>query len=111
MPLSRPKLTRPSQIASSGRNVASGSGADVARSRGFDVDAADLGALRAAAEFRRHREQLQAEQMARLADALPLAQLRLPFVFDDRIGPAGLDVLADALESEVRGLPEMAGIL
>ena len=83
----------------------------VARAQGVKLDAGELHALRAAAAFRNHRQELQAEQMARLADALPLAQLRLPFIFDDRIGTAGLDTLATALADEVEGLPEMAGIL
>jgi len=62
--------------------------------------------LRAAADFRRHRQQLQAEQVARLADALPLPQLHLPYLFTTGLGPAEVDVLAAALGDAVRGLPE-----
>ena len=48
-------------------------------------------ALAAAADFRRHRVELQTEQVARLADQLPLPQLRLPFLFGAELGPAELD--------------------
>lgn len=62
--------------------------------------------LREAARFRRQRQALQAEQVARLADALPLPQLHLPYVFTTGLGPAEVDVLAQALGHAVRGLPE-----
>jgi hypothetical protein len=48
--------------------------------------------------------------MARLAEALPLPQLRLPYVFADRLGPVELDGLASALTGEVGGLPEPAEV-
>jgi arsenite-transporting ATPase len=63
-------------------------------------------ALAAAASFRSDRAALQAEQQARLADQLPLPQLRLPFVFTTEIGPAELDGLADRLLAEIAALPE-----
>ncbi len=53
-------------------------------------------ALAAAADFRRHRIALQAEQLARLDESLPLHQVRLPFLFEAELDPAGLGVLADA---------------
>ena len=62
--------------------------------------------LRAAAAFRRQRQQLQAEQVARLADALPLPQLHLPYLFTTGLGPPEVDVLAAALGDAVRALPE-----
>jgi Mrp family chromosome partitioning ATPase len=65
----------------------------------------EAAALAAAADFRRHRQQLQAEQVARLAEALPLPQLRLPFLFTADLGPAEVDLLADALAKEMEGLP------
>ena len=43
-------------------------------------------ALAGAAEFRRSRMALQAEQVARLAERLPLPQLHLPFQFTTDIG-------------------------
>ena len=63
-------------------------------------------ALASAASFRSDRAALQAEQQARLADQLPLPQLRLPFVFTTEIGPAELDGLADRLLAEIAALPE-----
>ena len=44
--------------------------------------------------------------MARLAEALPLPQLHLPFLFTTEVGPAEIDVLAHALAASVRALPE-----
>lgn len=64
-------------------------------------------ALAAAAAFRTDRMALQVEQVGRLADQLPLAQIRLPFVFTTEIGPAELDVLADRFLAEVAALPEV----
>jgi anion-transporting ArsA/GET3 family ATPase len=58
-------------------------------------------ALREAAEFRTRRQDLQAEQLARLDEALPLPQLRLPFLFNPEVGPHELDVLAGALAEQV----------
>jgi hypothetical protein len=64
-------------------------------------------ALAAAAAFRRGRMALQAEQIGRLEDRLPLPQLRLPFLFTTDIGPADLDVLAGAL---LDGVDALAGL-
>jgi anion-transporting ArsA/GET3 family ATPase len=84
---------------------------------GLDVDPvtaaeeADVGlrageadALRAAARFRAARQRLQQEQLARLADALPLPQLHVPALFTAEIGPSDLDVLADALSASIESL-------
>lgn len=84
---------------------------------GLDVDpeqaAAEAGvglrpgeaeALREAARFRSARQALQAEQVDRLASALPLPQLRLPALFTSEVGPTDLAVLARALEASVSGL-------
>jgi hypothetical protein len=51
--------------------------------------------------------ELQVEQVARLAEQLPLAQIRLPFVFTSEVGPEELDLLADRLLAEVESLPEV----
>ena len=59
--------------------------------------------------FRRERMALQAEQVARLAEALPLPQLRLPYLFDAELGPAELDLLADALLAGVEALDGTVG--
>jgi hypothetical protein len=61
-------------------------------------------ALAAAASFRRGRMALQAEQIGRLEEQLPLPQLRLPFLFTTDIGPRDLDVMARALLSEIHAL-------
>lgn len=61
-------------------------------------------ALGAAARFRLDRMALQAEQVARLNEALPLPQLRLPYLFDAELGPEQLDQLADAVLAAVDGL-------
>jgi len=58
--------------------------------------------LATAATFRAERTALQAEQLARLNDALPLPQLRLPYLFDAELGPAQLDLLADSLLEGIR---------
>ena len=64
-------------------------------------------ALAAAAEFRLERTDLQAEQVGRLAEQLPLAQIRLPFVFTTEIGPAELEGLAGRFLTEVEALGEV----
>jgi anion-transporting ArsA/GET3 family ATPase len=98
--------------------VVNGTYADI---DGLDADpaiaAADAGAnlrkgeadaLAAAAEFRRHRSALQAEQIDRLAELLPLPQLTLPYLFDADLGPAEVDVLAHRLLAGIGGLTELA---
>jgi len=62
-------------------------------------------ALRDAAAFRRRRQDLQAEQLRRLDDALPLPQLHLPFLFTPEVGPEQLETLAEALAQQVEALP------
>src|SRR4051812_41326851 len=54
---------------------------EAAAAAGVRLSDEELNALRAAAQFRRDRQELQAEQVGRLAEALPLPQLRLPFLF------------------------------
>ena len=86
---------------------------------GLDVDpvtaAAEAGvglregeaeALAGAADFRRHRVELQTEQVARLAEQLPLPQLRLPFLFGAELGPAELDLLAGRLIDQLETVVE-----
>jgi anion-transporting ArsA/GET3 family ATPase len=81
---------------------------------GLDVDPAEAAAaegtalapdvadaMRTAAAFRREREHLQATQTGRLAEALPLPQLRLPYLFAHEVGRDGLEVLAAAMTEEV----------
>jgi len=68
---------------------------------GVHLSPAELDTLGRAADFRRERQQLQAEQVKRLADALPLAQLHLPFLFTTELGPSEVDILSDALAGEI----------
>jgi len=81
---------------------------EAARAEGVELDPDLIGPLRAAAAFRRQRQELQAGQLVRLAEALPLHQLQLPYVFSDRLGPPELDDLVAALTGQVLQLPELA---
>ncbi len=63
--------------------------------------------LAEAARFRSDRMALQDEQLGRLAEALPLEQLRLPFVFTTEIGPTELESLSERLLAEIERLPEV----
>jgi anion-transporting ArsA/GET3 family ATPase len=78
---------------------------------GLDADPGDVPEaedLRAAAAFRHSRQRLQAEQVTRLAEALPLPQVHLPFLFTTEVGPAEVDELADAFATSVSRLPDPA---
>jgi anion-transporting ArsA/GET3 family ATPase len=61
--------------------------------------------LARAAEFRARRQELQASEADRLADLLPLPQVRLPFLFHAELGPDEIDVLADAFTAGIEALP------
>ena len=61
-------------------------------------------ALRRAARFRMARQELQAEQVARLADALPLPQLHVPALFTADINQPEIAVLGAALARSVGDL-------
>ncbi len=74
---------------------------DAAAEAGVELRPGEAETLRAAAEFRRHRVELQTEQVARLAGQLPLPQLRLPFLFGAELGPSELDLLAATLVDEL----------
>jgi anion-transporting ArsA/GET3 family ATPase len=81
---------------------------EAAAATGITLGPGEAEALRAAAEFRRRREAVQAEQVARLADALPLPQVWLPNLFTTEIGLGEIDQLADALTAGLETLPEVA---
>lgn len=68
---------------------------------GTPVDPGRGRVLMEAARFRRRRQELQAEQVARLAAALPLAQIHLPYLFSSEIGRPELEVLARALATGI----------
>jgi anion-transporting ArsA/GET3 family ATPase len=65
--------------------------------------------LEEAADFRRRRMELQRDQVARLADRLPLPQIRLPFLFDADLGPDELDLLALELRTGIEALEAIPG--
>jgi anion-transporting ArsA/GET3 family ATPase len=91
-----------------GLDEAMASGATVAAERaGVSLRPGEAETLDAAAGFRRDRMALQSAQAERLAEHLPLPQLRLPFVFTTDVGPAELDVLARALLDQVDVLTEL----
>jgi anion-transporting ArsA/GET3 family ATPase len=79
--------------------------ATAGKGAGVPLGSAQIGALDAAAQFRRRRQALQDHQVERLAEELPLTQLHLPHLFTTEIGPAGLETLIDALAAAVAGLP------
>ena len=62
--------------------------------------------LRDAAAFRRHRTELQREQIDRLAAQLPLPQLKLPYLFNADLGPRELEALAGSLLDGIGELQE-----
>ena len=70
---------------------------------GVSLAPADLANLDRAAAFRRQRQELQEAQVGRLADLLPLPQLRLPYLFTTELGPADVETLADALGAQLAG--------
>jgi hypothetical protein len=82
----------------------------LAEEAGVHLRAGEDDQLRAAAEFRRQRHALQAEQVSRLADGLPLPQLHLPFLFTTEVGPAEIDHLARALAASIEALPTPSNV-
>jgi cellulose biosynthesis protein BcsQ len=75
--------------------------ADPGLSVTFDADPVTLVE---AAEFRLDLEQRQRGQAERLAQMLPLPQIRLPFLFTAGIGPGEIDALAAAFTDGVHAL-------
>jgi hypothetical protein len=71
---------------------------------GTSLRAGEADALRDAARFRDGRYALQREQVDRLAAALPLPQLHLPFLFEADLGPVEIAELARALAGEIEAL-------
>jgi anion-transporting ArsA/GET3 family ATPase len=76
-----------------------------ASAAGVFIPEAEVDHLALAAEFHSRRRALQTAQVERLAATLDLPQVHLPFLFTAELGPAGLEVLADAL---ARGLGAVA---
>jgi anion-transporting ArsA/GET3 family ATPase len=71
---------------------------------GLQLDRDEAARLDAAATFRHDRHLRHQAQVDRLALRLPLAQIRLPFLFDE-IGPEQLGILADRLVDSVAAIP------
>ena len=67
---------------------------DAAAAADVSLRKGEAASLAAAAEFRRERAALQAEQIERLSEALPLPQIHLPYLFEAELGPPELDRLA-----------------
>jgi arsenite-transporting ATPase len=74
------------------------------REAGVELAPAERAVLREAAAFRLGRIRLQEGQLDRLREALPLPQIRLPFLFTSAIGPPEVHRLADALAAAVGAL-------
>jgi hypothetical protein len=79
---------------------------EAAAAAGVRLTDAEVASLRRAAAFRTHRQRLQAAQTRRLAEALPLGQLHLPFLFTTELGADEVEELAEALEGELATLPD-----
>ena len=75
---------------------------------GLTLDDREVRALTDAASFRDDLARRQADQCVRLAERLPLPQLRLPFFFTADIGPTEIDILADELTAGIASLDEVA---
>lgn len=83
-----------------------------AEAAGVSLRPGEAESLATAAAFRQERAALQREQIGRLSDALPLPQIRLPYLFEAELGPSELDRLAAAFLDGVEALagpPEVAG--
>jgi anion-transporting ArsA/GET3 family ATPase len=78
--------------------------AEAAAALDMTLSAEEAAELGAAAAFRAQRQELQHEQVARLAESLPLPQLHLPLLFDADLGPAQIDRLASALIAGVEAI-------
>jgi anion-transporting ArsA/GET3 family ATPase len=90
-----------------GLTVTAQAAADAAK---VALDPGSLSALDAARQFRLTRQELQEGQLARLADELPLPQLRAPFIFAEAIGPTELGLLSSALADGIEALPDPAPV-
>lgn len=74
---------------------------DALSGAGVELDEREMAALAQAAEFRRRRQGVQDEQLDRLALALPLPQLRLPYLFTTELGLDEVGRLAAELAEQM----------
>ena len=79
--------------------------AALAAEAGIDLLDDEADEFAAAAQFRHIRAGLQQEQVTRLADALPLPQIHLPYLFDGDLDPVHIDVLAMSLLDQLATVP------
>ena len=84
---------------------------EAAAAAGAFLRPGEADALAAAARFRQARTALQAEQVERLAKALPLPQLHLPFLFTTELGLTEVEVAFDDLQDPygIEFWPEFKG--
>ncbi len=80
---------------------------DAARA-GLDLDGPTLDALVGAAELRTNRAAAHRAQAERLAEQLPVPQIRLPFLFSGDLVREDIDRLADAMDAGVAALGDAA---
>lgn len=78
-----------------------------AEEAGASLRKGEADSLATAAEFRSHRISLQAAQLERLAESLPLPQVRLPYLFEGEPDPAGLRILADRVQAGLAATPDV----
>jgi len=78
-----------------------------AEAAGAALRKGEAASLAAAADFRRHRMELQRLQLDRLAELLPLPQIRLPFLFDADLGVEHVERLTDLFLEQVAALPDL----
>jgi anion-transporting ArsA/GET3 family ATPase len=71
---------------------------------GVRLGESEVTSLSRAADFRRQRQVLQEAQVARLAEMLPLPQLRLPYLFTTELGPDDIQSLAVVLGEQLAGV-------
>jgi len=79
---------------------------EVVKSQNISLSPPEIEALERAAAFRRERIALQELQLQKLAAELPIPQLKTPYIFSTEIGPAQIDLLAQALSASIAMLKE-----
>jgi hypothetical protein len=79
-----------------------------AASVGIALPSTEASALANAQAFRTAQRERETAQCVRLAQRLPLPQIRLPYAFTADIGPRQIEMLADALATGVRDLPDLS---
>jgi hypothetical protein len=77
---------------------------EAAKEAGAYLHPGEARAMRRAARFRLDRMELQAEQIARLADTLPLPQLQLPYLFSTDLDRDDIELLSGHLSAGIENL-------